>query len=124
MERVPALSKVTLDDGMFARGWTLFVRFSGSDYGRQRLVGLPLMALRSLWVIVLATGIEQIRRNDLSFHPYMDWGEMRTKLGPKLDTMFTLFVDWKILKKIHPLTVVPQILSQSRSDQRKISGTT
>ena len=49
-------------------------------------------------VLTLATSLEQTRRNDYSFSPYIHWGEWRFVMTDQLDILLKRLLAWELLE--------------------------
>jgi hypothetical protein len=97
LENVPTLTRVTTDSDIVSTGWFLINRFLESQQNIDFKCNTIQQFFRAIWVVILATAIEQTRRNNFRFHPYLAWGEWRIEMQQHLDQIFRKCQEWNIL---------------------------
>ena len=97
LERIPILARVTTDSPLLGHGWYLVNRFLESGDNSDFNTIEKKQFFRAIFVLIMATAMEQQRLNKPSYHPFLPWGEWRVTMRQHLDQIFTKIQTWNLL---------------------------
>jgi hypothetical protein len=104
MERIPALSTVTLNSEVISTGWFLLNRYLQSPLNVSFCSTEQKLFFRAMMLLVLATSLEQTRKQNFDFAPYIHWGEWRLAMTIHLDPILKRLLLWELLVEAAPGT--------------------
>jgi hypothetical protein len=88
---VYGLHSVTLDYPLACKAWQLLNRYLESNHHPDLPSPAAKIYSRVMMVFILTAYLEQIRRADPTFHPFLNWGECRRVMGDLQEVILRRF---------------------------------